>query len=444
MAVFWFFQNHRPSVSFLRRMVHDFDMDMEVSTNSRKTNGQDEEISLNRLSALLTLATDSNSTISATAVDELCRLDSTSIEFIATDLLTLTDVITNQSSREKIFRLLTPYHHLLPALSTALVLELLGEDRQQDLALEILPLLPSSSLGALPVLVFLAERSLPSDPARGNLFIECARNISALTDPFISRFAPKLLHQIRKKMPLPKELEICGRLLFTGDHDVFTHPMRNLLESGSLNEGSLAPTSVFLLLGRDLAKLPLQTQIGALRIASLAPRTTRHYGERVSRAIREDSPAIVRQCGLYLIMKIAPQEFPNFADDFEALLLSDNDYATLCAALTAHLVSDTFSQEHQIFLVDSLLRAAKESPLDKYKNILFCMQSFDAEHTLPHLFKLFLNAPSTEYEKSTGATIQKIKDLIPDSRRAVVLTRVKRDLRAELPSFTSFINTIMG
>lgn len=72
------------------------------------------------------------------------------------------------------------------------------------------------------------------------------------------------------------------------------------------------------------------------------------------------------------------------------------------------------------------------------------MESLDAEQTIPHLFKLFLNAPSTDYENTTKATIQRVKDSIPGNRRSAVLGRVRRDLELELPSFNSFIKTILG
>jgi hypothetical protein len=239
-------------------------MDREVSPKTGQLSHDNDELKLDRLSALLTLATDSNPSINRSAIDELCRLDATCIQLLATDLLTLTEAQIDQASREKIFQALVPHHQTLPPLSSALVLELLGDERQQDFTLERLRLLNDSSLGALPVLVYLARMLSESESVRSGLFIECARDISYLANQFISQFAPELPHQIRSKVQLPHELEICGRLLFTDDHNVFFEPMSDLLESTSLNEVTFAPSSILLLLGGDLEQMPMQTQMAAL------------------------------------------------------------------------------------------------------------------------------------------------------------------------------------
>lgn len=425
-------------------MVHDFLMDMEVSPNIGQANHEENGLKLDRLSALLLLATDSNVTISAHAVDELCKLDRHSVEFIANDILELTNSEMVQSSREKIFRLLVPYHHILPSLSTALTLELLGTERAQDLALELLPLLSNTSLGAVPILVHLANEFPISEKERCERFLECAGRISPLTDTFISQFAPELPHHNISRAQLPTELEICGRLVLSNDHDFFSSPLKELLELSDVQEVIVAPTPIFILLGRDLSQLPFVTQMAALRVASLAPAISQVFGKRVADVIRENSPAIVRQCGLYMLMNIIPHEFSNFSGDFENLLFSEHEFGALCASLTVRSVSHTLSPDEQLFLIDSLLRACQEGSISRYKNILFCMESLDAEQTIPHLFKLFLNAPSTDYENTTKATIQRVKDSIPGNRRSAVLGRVRRDLELELPSFNSFIKTILG
>lgn len=425
-------------------MVHDFSMDMEVSPNPDQHNHNYDELKIDRFSALLALATDSNYSVSKGAIDELCRLNAAEIEFLATDLLSLTANQIPQLSREQIFKALLSCHQKLPPLPTALLLELLGDTRQQNSALECFSSLYHSSTDVLPVLIHKAKMLSHSDPERSTRCIECARIVSEYTDQFISQFAPELPHSVQPSIQLPLELVICGRLLFTNDHDVFSEPMCEWLENLSLNLNTCAPTSLFMLLGGDLQRMPIQTQMAALRLASLAPSVTSFFGERISRAIRGNSPAIVRQCGLYLLMKIAPSSFEEFIEDFEALLLSDSHYATECAALTAYSVSHVLSSERQIFLVDSILRAAKESSIERYQNLLFCLQSFDAEHTLSHLFKLYINAPSTGHENITRSTLENVMVLIPNSRRAAVLARVRNELRVEFPSFQNIINTILG
>ena len=425
-------------------MVHDFPMDMEVSAKPRQAHSDDDGLKLDRLSALLSLATDSNSSISTAAINELCTLDSHSIQLLGTDLLLLTELNISQSSREKIFRQLVRYHQTLPSLSTALALELMGDEHQQDIALELLPLIPRYSIGAVPILVYLAEMFPLSEVERPLRFLECARNISPLTDRFISKFAPELPHRSFTRGGLTTELEICGRLLFTEDHDVFSSRLKDMIGHAPLKEEALVPSPIFLLLEGNLSRMSIVTQLSALRIASLGPTISRDFGKRIASKIREYSPSIVRQSGLSMLMNIAAHEFPLFTDDFESLLLSEHNIARLSASLTLHLVSHTLSSEHQMFLIDLLLRAARGADIERYKNILFCMEGLDAEQVLPHLFKLYLDAPSTEFERAAGITIQRIKDLLPSYRRSSLLARIRNELELDVsPSFKSFIKTIL-